>query len=80
MDNDKGVKAILNGTVVSLPRENSFEELTKFAFPDVVQNEMIEWEVDYKYADKGGTRELYPGKVLEVNREMTINVSYTDKS
>lgn len=81
MDNDKeGVKVILNGTVVSLPREISFEELTKLAFPDVQKNEMIEWEVDYKYADKGETRELHPGKVLEVIREMTINVSYTDKS
>ena len=29
---------------------------------------------------KGKTRELHPGKVLEVAREMTINVSYTDKS
>ena len=80
MDDDKGVKVILNGTVVSLPREISFEELTKLAFPDVVQNDQIEWEVDYKYADKGETRELHPGKVLEVAREMTINVSYTDKS
>ena len=80
MDDNKGVKVILNGTVVSLPREISFEELTKLAFPDVVRNDQIEWEVDYKYADKGETRELLPGKVLEVAREMTINVSYTDKS
>ncbi len=80
MDDDKGVKAILNGTVVSLSRDISFEELTKLAFPDVVRNDMIEWEVDYKYADKGQPRELHPGKVLEVVREMVINVSYTDKS
>ena len=80
MDDDKEIKVILNGTVVSLPREISFEELTKRAFPDVVQNDQIVWEVDYKYADKGETRELLPGKILEVAREMTINVSYTDKS
>ena len=80
MDDDKGVKVILNGTVVSLPREISFEELTKTAFPDVMQTDMIEWDVDYQYADKQEPRELTPGKILEVAREMTINVSYTDKS
>ena len=80
MDDDKGVKVILNGTVVSLPREIRFEELIKLAFPDVVRSDMIEWEVDYKYADKGETRELRPGEVLNVEREMTIDVSYTDKS
>ena len=80
MEDDKGIKVILNGTVISLPREISFEELTKMAFPDVVRTDMIEWEVDYEYADKREPRELTPGKILEVAREMTINVSYTDKS
>lgn len=80
MKDDEGVKVILNGTVVSLPREISFEELIKIAFPDVLQTELIEWEVDYKYADKGETRELTEGKILEVGREMEIYVSYTDKS
>ena len=80
MDDDEGVKVILNGTVVSLPREVSFEELIKIAFPDVLQTELIEWEVDYKYADKGETRELTEGKILEVGRKMEIYVSYTDKS
>ena len=80
VDDDKGIKVILNGTVVSLPREIDFEALTKVAFPDVVRNEQIEWEVDYQYVDKGETRELKPGEVLQVAREMTINVSYTDKS
>ena len=80
VDEDKGVKVILNGTVISLPREVDFDELTKRAFPDVVRNDQIEWEVDYKYPDKGETLELKPGGVLHVVREMTINVSYTDKS
>ena len=80
MDDEKGVKVILNGSVVPLERQTSFEELIKRAFPDVVRNDLIEWEVDYKYADKGETHELRPGEVLEVAREMTINVSYTDKS
>ena len=81
MDDDKkGIKVILNGTVTSLPREISFEELTKIAFPDVVRSDLIEWEVDYEYADKREPHELRPGKILEVAREMTINVSYTDKS
>ena len=81
MKDDQGVKVILNGTVVSLPREISFEKLIKIAFPDVVQTELIEWEVDYKYADdKEETRELTEGKILEVAREMEIYVSYTDKS
>lgn len=80
MKDDHGVKVILNGTVVSLPREISFEKLIKIAFPDVLQTDLIEWEVDYKYADKGDTRELTEGKILEVAREMEIYVSYTDKS
>ena len=80
MKDDHGVKVILNGTVVSLPREISFEKLIKIAFPDVLQTDLIEWEVDYKYADKGDTRELTKGKILEVAREMEIYVSYTDKS
>jgi len=80
MDDDNGVKVILNGTIVSLPRDIPFEELTKFAFPDAVRSDMIEWEIDYKTADNGTPRELHPGKTLEVAREMTINVSYTDKS
>ena len=65
MEDDKGIKVILNGTVISLPREISFEELTKMAFPDVVRTDMIEWEVDYEYADKREPRELTPGKILE---------------
>ena len=80
MKDDQGVKVILNGTVVSLPREISFDKLIKIAFPDVLQTDLIEWEVDYKYADKGDTRELTEGKILEVAREMEIYVSYTDKS
>lgn len=80
MKDNHGVKVILNGTVVSLPREISFEKLIKIAFPDVLQTDLIEWEVDYKYADKGDTRELTEGKILEVAREMEIYVSYTDKS
>ena len=80
VDEDKGVRVILNGTVVAVPREVDFDELTKIAFPDVVRNDQIEWEVDYKYADKGETLELKRGEVLQVAREMTINVSYTDKS
>ena len=80
VDENKGVTVILNGSVVSLPREIDFDELTKRAFPDVVRNDQIEWEVDYKYPDKGETLELKPGGVLQVAREMTINVSYTDKS
>ena len=80
MNDDEGVKVILNGTVVSLPREIDFDELTKIAFPDVVRTDLIEWEVDYKYADKGETLELKPEGTLRVAREMVINVSYTDKS
>ena len=80
MKDDQGIKVILNGTVISLPREISFEELTKIAFPDVVQTDMIEWEVDYQYADKQEPRELTRGKILQVARKMTIYVSYTDKS
>ena len=79
-DHDKGVKVILNGTLTSLPRKISFEELTKRAFPDVLMNDMIEWDVDYAFAENGEPRELRPGEFLEVAREMTINVSYTDKS
>ena len=80
MENDDGIKVILNGTVTSLPREVSIEELTESAFPDVVRSDTIEWEVDYEYADKREPRELRPGEILETAREMTINVSYTDKS
>ena len=80
MDDDSGIKVILNGTVTSLPREVGFEELTKTAFPNVVRTDMIDWEVDYESADKKGPRELRPAEVIEVTREMTINVSYTDKS
>ena len=80
MDEDKGIKVILNGTVVSLPREVSFEELIKFAFPDVPRSETIDWEVDYQYAKEKEPRELKPRQTLQVSREMTIYVSYTDKS
>ena len=80
MNDEKGVRVILNGSVVTLERQTSFEELIKHDFPDVVRNDLIEWEVDYKYAGKGETYELRPGQILEVAREMTINVSYTDKS
>ena len=80
MDEDKGIKVILNGSVVSLPREISFHELTKTAFPDVLRSENIEWEVDYQYVKEEEPRELKPGETLHVAREMTIYVSYTDKS
>ncbi len=80
MDDDKGVRVILNGTVASLPREIDFDELTKIAFPDVVRNDQIAWEVDYKYADKEEAVELKSKEVLQVARGMMINVSYTDKS
>ncbi len=80
MDDDNGVKVVLNGTVVPLPRQIGFEDLIERAFPDVVRSDQIEWEVDYKYADRREPRELRPGMVLEVARGMTIDVSYTDKS
>ena len=80
MDAGKGVKVILNGTIASLPREVSFQELVSIALPDVVHSNTIEWEVDYQSLDMKSPRELRPEQTMEVSREMTINVSYTDKS
>ena len=82
MREDEGVKIVLNGTVETVDREMTFEELTRRAFPDVHRTEYIEWEVDYRdRSDPRATeRELRPGETLVVKRGMVVDVSYTDKS
>ena len=79
---DGGVKIVLNGTVTTVKREMTFEELTQLAFPDVPRTEYIDWEVDYRdRADpRGVEHELRPGETLTVGRGFVIDVSYTDKS
>ncbi len=79
-DIESGVAMILNGTATSLPRDVTMDQLVQVAFPDVVRTDLIEWEVDYEYAGNPGVCELHKGDVLHVGREMTINVTYTDKS
>ena len=82
MSEDEGIKIVLNGTVETVKREMTFEELTQKAFPDVQRTEYIDWEVDYRDpADpRSGERELEPRETLTVTRGMVIDVSYTDKS
>ena len=82
MGQEEGVKVVLNGTVETVKREMTFEELTEKAFPDVQRTDMIDWEVDYRdSADpRTGEHELLPGERLTTTRGMVIDVSYTDKS
>ena len=78
----QGIKVFLNGTPVELPRELTFDELTRRAFPDVQRTDSIDWEVDYgdPQEPRSGSTELKPGQTLVVTRGMVIDVSYTDKS
>ena len=82
MNEDEGIKIVLNGTVETVKRDMTFEELTEKAFPDVQRTEYIEWEVDYRDAEdsRTGGRELEPRERLTITRGMVIDVSYTDKS
>ena len=82
MSEDEGIKVVLNGTVETVKREMTFEELTEKAFPDVQRTDTIEWEVDYRDPTdpRTGEHELEPGEKLTVTRGMVIDVSYTDKS
>ena len=82
MGENEGIKIVLNGTVETVEREMTFEELTVKAFPNVQRTQYIDWEVDYRDPSdpRAGERELDPGKTLIITRGMVIDVSYTDKS
>ena len=83
MNENDGIKVVLNGTVETVEkREMTFEELTRLAFPDVQRTDYIDWEVDYRDPTdpRGGEKELEPGETLVITRGMVIDVSYTDKS
>ena len=82
MPEDAGVKIVLNGTVETVKRDMTFEELTDRAFPDVERTQYIAWEVDYRdpTAPRAGEHELQPGETLTMTRGMVVDVVYTDKS
>ena len=82
MGENEGIKIVLNGTVETVNREMTFEELTVKAFPNVQRTQYIDWEVDYRDPSdpRAGERELESGETLIVTRGMVIDVSYTDKS
>lgn len=82
MNGNDGIKIVLNGTVRTVKREMTFEELTDLAFPDVQRTDMIDWEVDYRDSPDPSEpgHELRQRQTLLVRRGMVIDVSYTDKS
>ena len=82
MSEGEGVKIVLNGTVETVKRQMTFDELTELAFPNVQRTEFIDWEVDYRdpLDPRAGEHELEPRETLTITRGMVIDVSYTDKS
>ena len=80
MNENSGVRVILNGSEAFLPRDIGFSELTKIAFPNAIRTELIDWEVDYQRFNETEWMELKRGHKLHIERMMKIHVTYTDKS
>ena len=82
-DENAKVKVVINGEVQEVPRQVTFKDIIKLAFPTLEDSDTIAWDVEWMTTPGGRgksgelTRESGP---LTVERGMVFHVSYTDKS